>query len=402
MAYTGWLDPNLWRQAAGNTLDVVSTPFKKIGAPDFGISEWIAGGPTTNTQYNSSGGLKNPYIQSNAYDGALSTSPYEGAQSTQGYPNPTPTTTTTQTQQQPAPTSLSTMVNSGDYGDQNPAQKSWQTILAETGGTGRYGGGGPSPAEQQLNAGYDEYFRNLDAQMGGLDTQRGSQEQIANNTFNQGLNTVNSQYGQGQQDLSGSREKSLRDLANNLTQSWQQGNAYLGTRGASDSSAAQQYSYALTKMGNQNRGDIQQQYDQNMFKLKNTYDTETKNLELSKNSQLQQISQWFAEAQNALRTQKGQAALQKSQQALSYAMQMAQQVQQQAVAQKSALDTWAMNHSENFTQLKANLAQTGQFQATMPQLSATGGGSIPFSGPAIGMGTAQDTRKRDMFGRIIG
>ena len=131
MAYTGWLDPNLWRQAAGNTLDVVSTPFKKIGAPDFGISEWIAGGPTTNTQYNSSGGLKNPYIQSNAYDGALSTSPYEGAQSTQGYPNPTPTTTTTQTQQQPAPTSLSTMVNSGDYGDQNPAQKSWQTILAE-------------------------------------------------------------------------------------------------------------------------------------------------------------------------------------------------------------------------------------------------------------------------------
>lgn len=44
--------PILWdaiRQGVGDTVDRVSTPFKKVGLPDFGISEAIAGGPTVNT-----------------------------------------------------------------------------------------------------------------------------------------------------------------------------------------------------------------------------------------------------------------------------------------------------------------------------------------------------------------
>ena len=37
------------RQLAGNLLDTASTPLKKIGVPDFGISEAVAGGKTVNT-----------------------------------------------------------------------------------------------------------------------------------------------------------------------------------------------------------------------------------------------------------------------------------------------------------------------------------------------------------------
>lgn len=48
------------RQLAGNIVDTASTPLKKIGLPDFGISEAIAQGPTVNTGAN--------FIQAQASD----------------------------------------------------------------------------------------------------------------------------------------------------------------------------------------------------------------------------------------------------------------------------------------------------------------------------------------------
>jgi len=236
--------------------------------------------------------------------------------------------------------------------------EAWADFLA-TGG--QQGGGGP-----QLDSGYNDYFRMLDEQMEALGGQRTNQEQIAQNTYDQGFNTATSQYDQSQQNLDTNRQKTLRDLTDNLTQSFKQGNTFLGTRGASDSSAANQYAYALAKEGNRSRGDVQSQYDQNLFQLKNIYDTETKNLELQKNSQLQQIAQWFSEAQNTLRGQKGQAALQKSQEALSYAMQAAQQVQQATQQKISLLDQWAANHATSFQQLQGQLGLGGQFNVQAP------------------------------------
>lgn len=254
-------------------------------------------------------------------------------------------------------------------------------------------------AQNELNSGYDEYYRNLDAQMAGLDPQRSAQEQIAQNTYNQGYNTTTDQYIQDQALLDSNRQKTLRDLSNNLMQSWQQGNTYLGSRGASDSSAAGQYAYALTKMGNQQRADVQSQYDQNMFKLKKTYDTETKNLELSKNTQLQQISQWYEEARNALRSQRGQAVLQKSQQALSLAMQAAQKVEQQTASQRAALDSWAVNHATSFNQLRGQLSQNAQW--SMPAPNNFGIGDAPTQNTGVVTGYGQDNTKRDIWGNII-
>lgn len=43
---------NPLRQLAGNLVDVASTPLKKVGLPDLGVSEAIAGGKTVNTDVN--------------------------------------------------------------------------------------------------------------------------------------------------------------------------------------------------------------------------------------------------------------------------------------------------------------------------------------------------------------
>jgi len=50
--------------------------------------------------------------------------------------------------------------------------------------------------------------------------------------------------------------KTLRDLSENVRNSFMAGNVYLGARGAGDSSASNQYAYALTKMGSKQRADI--------------------------------------------------------------------------------------------------------------------------------------------------
>ena len=285
---------------------------------------------------------------------------------------------------------------SGAYGGWGDAE-AWADFQATGGQQGGGGSGSDTAAMDQLNAGYNDYYRQLDEQLSSLGGQRAGQEQIAQNTYQQGLNTATGQYTQGQQNLDTSRQKTLRDLSSNLAQSWQQGNIALGTRGASDSSAANQYSYALTKMGNRNRGDIQGQYDQNMFQLKNSYDTETKNLQLAKNTQLQQISQWFAEAQNQLRSQKGQAALQKSQQALSYAMQMAQQVQQQTASKMATLDQWVADHATSFQQLASGLSQTGAFSMQAPQTYNLFGDQGGGGGVATGYGSDEE-KQRGIFG----
>lgn len=213
---------------------------------------------------------------------------------------------------------------------------------------------------------FSSYFASLDEQIAGLDPQRQSQEQIAQNTYTQGMNTLGSQLTQGKADLEANQQKTLRDLSENMRQSWQQGNAMLGTRGASDSSAANQYAYALTKYGNQQRGDVQSQYQAQLSKMQNVYDTESKNLELAKNSQLQQIAQWFADAQNQLRSVVGQGKLQQSQQAYNTALQMMQQAQQEASSRRSALDQWALNKANTYQEAAKAVGLMGQTPVSTP------------------------------------
>lgn len=256
-------------------------------------------------------------------------------------------------------------------------------------------GGGPS-FEDLLNQQYEGMFNQLGEQEAALGTQRAGQEEIARNTYQQGAETLGTQYGQSKGDIEQGQTRALTDLTNALQQSWQQGNVMLGTRGASDSSAAKQYSYALAKTGTQQRGDIMQENSRRLESLKQTYDTNVRGLETDKNNQLLQIANWFSGAQQQVRGMKAEMQAQKSEQILSMAMQELQQVQQQAADQKSILDQWAANTAKTLPQLANMLAQNAQ---NLPAFQGLGGGMSGGQSGGQGMyGWGQGDREKNIFG----
>jgi len=226
-------------------------------------------------------------------------------------------------------------------------------------------------AEAALNQGYNDYFAQLDKLLNeGLPGQKSAQEQIAQEQYQQGLNTLGLQQTQGLQTLGTQRteaqqnqQKTLKDLGANLRNAFMAGNIFLGARGAGDSSAANQYAYALTKLANQQRGDIMTK-TQNIMRdiqnkednLKNIYDTEVRNLESQKNAKMAEIAKWFYDAQNTISLQKGAAQKERSQQLLNIAVSNLQMIQQEAANQRSLLEQWVANKATDLQGLLRNMA----------------------------------------------
>jgi hypothetical protein len=231
--------------------------------------------------------------------------------------------------------------------------------------------------EDLLNQAYDPYLRSLDDQLAGLGPQRTNQEQIVSNSYNQSVSDLGAQRTQGMADLATQRRKTeesatknLKSLADNIRSQMMAGQVYLGARGAGDSSAANQWSYALTQLGNKNRGDILSQQQSIMSdigdreaRLGNIYTQEKSRLDTEKNNQLLQVAQWYESAKQQIQGLKGQAFLQKSQQLLNVGLNALNTIQQQVANRQSMLDQWAVNNSTNLNQLKANMQQVGGFQA---------------------------------------
>jgi len=303
-----------------------------------------------------------------------------------------------------------------------------------TGGGQVLGATAPAPAvntstsdpsaqvRNDINSGYDAYFNSLnDVLNNGLPSQRAAQESIANSQYDQGVNQLNTQKNLGLQDLGTQRTnantqqaKTLNDLSANIRNLFQSGNVYLGARGAADSSAANQYSYALTKLGSQQRGDVTAQYAniQNDIngresRLNEIYNGEVNNLASQRDQQISGIAQWFSEQQNALKQAQAQGQLQKgqdlaslSQNLLNVALQQLQNVQAEAVNRKSALDQWAMNHSNDINQLKSNLSQVSTTNYTMPTAAPIGGisGTGTTAPSLFGFSNNTDQQKNSIFG----
>lgn len=242
--------------------------------------------------------------------------------------------------------------------------------------------------EASIGSGWDSYISGLDAQLGGLNTQRSAQESVIGSQYNTGVNDLGLQLGQGQQDLARNRAAAeqnqvgnLRDIAGNIRNAFQAGNVYLGARGAGDSSAANQYSYALNKMGTQQRSDVMQNtaniladVDARESDLKNTYNTEVNNLGEQKNQAIQQVGMWFADAQNQIKQLQNEGRLNKAQdiQALSrdllnQALQKVNQIEAFNMNRKAQLDQWAMGVSENINQLRSNMQSVSSVSYDLPQ-----------------------------------
>lgn len=275
-----------------------------------------------------------------------------------------------------------------------------------------------------INSGYDDYFSQLDSMLNqGLPAQMESQKNLANLQYTGGVQALQPQLQSGQNLLGRQRERTtenqsrnLRDLSSNLRNAFMTGNVFLGSRGAGDSSAANQYSYGLTKLGSQQRGgimrqsaDVMREIGDRETNLKNVYNAETNRLANERDQKIMSLSSWFAEQQNALRQAQAEGSLAKgqdlanlSQNLLNAALNQLNFVQQEASNRRSALEQWALNNANSIKQVTSNLQQVSNFQPALPQSQPVvgqptiqaGGG---FNVPGFGYGGVAEEEQGSLF-----
>lgn len=237
-------------------------------------------------------------------------------------------------------------------------------------------------ARGEINAGYDQYFSTLDNIMNNLlPSSRTSMEGIASSQGKQAETTLGGQKEQGLAELATqgrkvneNQGKNLQSLAEDIRNQFKAGQIYLGARGAGDSSAANQYAYAIAKMGNQSRGGILQQVESirndiadRESRLNTTYNTELNNIKEQVNQKMMEIAEWFTGQQTSIQQAKASGQVQRgtdlanlSKQILGQAQQSMLMAQQEAANKRSMLDQWAMNNSTTINGLKSNMAALSQ------------------------------------------
>lgn len=277
----------------------------------------------------------------------------------------------------------------------------------------------------EISSGWDSYINSLNDQLNGLPGQRTAQEQVVENQYKQGVNQMGLQRTQGLDVLSQQRTqaqqnqaRTLKDLSSNLRNAFMAGNIYLGSRGAGDSSASNQYSYALTKEGTRQRASVMNQtsgilneINGRETNLNNIYNTEMGNLKATYDTKVLQVAQWFSEAQNQIRQAKAQGQLNKdkdlanlSSQILNQGITMVNQINQNTQAQYSALVSWATSNSKNIQELKSNLGAISQYAPQLPKANAIAGTPMVDSSGNFRVPTgygATNEQKKDLFGNFI-
>jgi len=189
-----------------------------------------------------------------------------------------------------------------------------------------------------------------------LPQQRTAQEGIAQEQLSLGQKTIGTQ-----------KAASLRDIGSNIRNAFQAGNIYLGNRGAGDSSAANQYSFA-----------IQQEAAKQGSLLNEFVDTQLNTLQSQYNTQMGQIANWFSEKQMEVQNMIANGQLNKAQDInslsmniLNNALQAKAQLEANAQTRYNALLEWAGNNSTNLQQLGANIRGIPQAMGNV-QVDASG------------------------------
>lgn len=388
--------PGIGNKILGNIADTVGGIFH---IPETGISEFIAGGPTVNSA--------NPkYVW--AADNPPATDLNYGPQPLIG-PQPNPNLKTGGTPQpQSQPQQQSSSGNYMDYyqgWDANQAQQDFQKVfggdinkLMTARGVNTSGsGGGVDPNEairNQLSSSWDSYFRSLDDQYNALTGKEQDMQGIARNSYDQSIRDIGFEQENNQALLDKQYRKneenqvrSLQDIADNIRNLYRSGNIYLGSRGAGDSSAANQYSYAVTKLGSKQRGDvlnqtrsIQNDIADREAQLARTVMSEKAKIKTDFDNKVLEISTWLKDAQEQVKQarangelQKGQSLAQLSQDIYNQATNRLLQLENNATERTNALVSWATSNSANINQLKSNLKEVSNITATNPTFSQLSG-----------------------------
>jgi hypothetical protein len=108
--------------------------------------------------------------------------------------------------------------------------------------------------------------------------------------------------------------------------------------------------------------------------LKNIYNTETNNLRLEKQKQINQVSMWFADAQKQIQAAKNEGKFQKSQSMqelsrtlLDNAMSEMNRINSSITQKEQALNSWATGINTNIAQTKAQMEAQSKTSFQMPQ-----------------------------------
>ena len=308
-----------------------------INLPDFGFTEAFG-----SSKPGGGGGsiFQNPKIR---YSSPPKTS-------TQSFPKPPPSYT--------PPSVLGTSTSTGETGG---------TTDTSGGGTTDSGGDGGQPQEDpyaqiksDISNAWDQYLSSLGGQSDFFNQQKTAQEGIAN-----------TQLAEGQRIAGEQKERSLRDIAGTTRRAFQAGNNYLGSLGAGDSSAANQYTFAINQQAQKQTGDLNNFVSSQLQTLQSQHDT-----------QINQIATWFSQQQEALKQQIAQGGLQKGQDLanisrgiLDQAMQATNALKTNTQNQYNALVSWAANNSTNLGQLQQNIAGVNS-QFAPGQVSTVGGRNV--------------------------
>ena len=358
-----------------DTIPHIGTPGTWFGLPDFGITEALFGG---------SGGTKlnNPLITNptstpnGSYTAPASTNgggSWGGTGSTLGVTNQNPVSNPN-----PAP------VNNNP----NPTPP----------------GGGGGASQDPLISGANAYISQLnDMLSNGLPSEAAGQNQTAQSSYDLGASTAATNKSSAETTVNTATAKNLKDLGSNMQNLFQGGNVYLGARGAGDSSAANQYAFALTQMGSKQRASILSDATTRLGQIGDIYTNQMATLKSGLDTQLGNISSWLYNAQNTIKGQIGsigyQSAQQQSQQAYNMAMTAAQNAQASLTSNRQALQTWAENNSTSTQALIKNLQaveQTPQWGGLNGTPQVSGGSTTPSL-----FGAAGSTQKYDQYGNPI-
>lgn len=223
----------------------------------------------------------------------------------------------------------------------------------------------------QLNAREGMYRGDIDAQYGvrraGLDVNKG-----------QGMQNLDRQ----RQTETRQKDMSIRDLANNIRNSYQAGMQRLGVQGAGDSSATGMYKYALGQLEGQNRGQIVDNYQFNqgnidlaVKQLEQNYSQKILELDDWKRSQVLAIADKFQNARDQLNAQIGQlgsgtVSQQQAQLAAQTAAQLANVSATVTQASRAVQDNFAQAAAELRAYNQNNMTPNTQFQTGPTQNEA--------------------------------
>jgi len=252
-------------------------------------------------------------------------------------------------------------------------------------------------AKDSIRKAYQPIYADIERRFGELPTRRTEREAYVGDIYGQNLTGIEEgrEFEQGKiasrkVEQGRERDVALRDIAEDVRQSMAAGNRYLGVRGASDSSATGQMSYALQKAGMKEGSNIQQQYLSNIGGLDEAgaaidFQAQQARNDLSswKTDSLFQVSNWFNEQWNALETQKAGAQANEAQQLATLQMGILEQtlnqiaqVDQMNRENEQYIQNWEMERKGALEDYRAKLEIASQFDPNSLAYNKNIGGDI--------------------------